>query len=159
MPPLNWLLRKLRPNQGIRVLIPSSFLRDISSKLLVEINELPAVKEMFKKTLKFAFSGDRSEWDLALQMPHYNTASMPAISWHTGMHFGQVRSSFPCRNLSELLLPSSISAFHAFMTGLKATTSVQLLKIQSEIAHVDDISSGNFGLQLPLSIPRAISRS
>ena len=34
-------------------------------------------------------SGDKSEWDKALQMPHYNTYSMPAISLHTGAHFIQ----------------------------------------------------------------------
>ena len=36
-------------------------------------------------------SGDKSEWDRALQMPHYNTYSMPAISLHTGAHFIQAR--------------------------------------------------------------------
>lgn len=35
------------------------------------------------------FSGDVSEWDLAMQMPHYNTTSMPAVSLHTGAHFAQ----------------------------------------------------------------------
>ena len=66
MPPLNWLLRKLRPNQGVRVL----------------------------------FNGDKSQWGRALQMPHYSTASMPAISWHTGMHFGQVRYLEHCHALT-----------------------------------------------------------
>jgi lysosomal acid lipase/cholesteryl ester hydrolase len=34
-------------------------------------------------------SGDKSEWDRALQMPHYNTYGMPAISLHTGAHLIQ----------------------------------------------------------------------
>lgn len=35
-------------------------------------------------------NGDASEWDRALQMPHYNEASMPAISLHTGDHLMQL---------------------------------------------------------------------
>jgi len=41
-------------------------------------------------------SGDKSQWDRALQMPHYNTYSMPALSFHTGNHFLQVRRAVLC---------------------------------------------------------------
>ena len=92
MPPLNWLLRKLRPNQGVRVLVPSPLLRAVTFKLFVDMSQIPALQHVFSTGLRVLFNGDKSQWDRALQMPHYSTASMPAISWHTGMHFGQVRS-------------------------------------------------------------------
>lgn len=34
-------------------------------------------------------NGDASQWDRALQMPHYNARAMPAISFHTGVHLVQ----------------------------------------------------------------------
>ncbi len=36
---------------------------------------------------------DASEWDRALQMPHYAVASMPAMSVHTGHHLIQLMNS------------------------------------------------------------------
>jgi len=49
------------------------------------------VHELANAALKMMFSGDASQWYRAMQMPHYNTRSMPAISLHTGMHLIQAR--------------------------------------------------------------------
>ena len=91
MPPLNWLLRKLRPQQGVGVLVPSPLFRAIFFKLFVDMSQIPALNYLLSTGIRVAFSGDKSQWDRALQMPHYSPASMPAISWHTGIHFGQVQ--------------------------------------------------------------------
>ena len=40
--------------------------------------------------LRLLFNGDASQWDRAMQLPHYNTRSMPAVSVHTGLHLIQV---------------------------------------------------------------------
>ncbi|KAK9834097.1 hypothetical protein WJX84_003001 [Apatococcus fuscideae] len=89
MPPLNWVLRKLRPQQGVGVLVPSPLFRAIFFKLFVDMSQIPALNYLLSTGIRVAFSGDKSQWDRALQMPHYSPASMPAISWHTGIHFGQ----------------------------------------------------------------------
>ena len=52
---------------------------------------MPALHELARAAMRLMFSGDASQWDRALQMPHYNTRSMPAISLHTGMHLIQAR--------------------------------------------------------------------
>ena len=39
--------------------------------------------------LRLLFNGDASQWDRAMQLPHYNTRSMPAVSVHTGLHLIQ----------------------------------------------------------------------
>ena len=38
---------------------------------------------------RMLLNGDASQWDRALQMPHYNARAMPAISFHTGVHLIQ----------------------------------------------------------------------
>lgn len=34
-------------------------------------------------------NGDKSQWDKALSMPHYNAQEMPAVSFETGCHLVQ----------------------------------------------------------------------
>ena len=43
-----------------------------------------------RSALRLLFNGDASQWDRAMQLPHYNSRSMPAISLHTGLHLIQV---------------------------------------------------------------------
>lgn len=59
-------------------------------------SQIPALHELARAALRLLFNGDTSQWDRALQMPHYNTRSMPAISMHTGMHLIQVRRCRGC---------------------------------------------------------------
>jgi hypothetical protein len=54
--------------------------------------QIPALHELARAFLRLAFSGDTSQWDRAIQMPHYNSRSMPAISLHTGHHCCQARA-------------------------------------------------------------------
>ena len=48
------------------------------------------VQEVMRAGLRLLFNGDASQWDRAMQLPHYNTRSMPAVSLHTGLHLIQV---------------------------------------------------------------------
>ena len=61
---------------------------------------MPALHELARAAMRLMFSGDASQWDRALQMPHYNTRSMPAISMHTGMHLIQARPCAVCVRVS-----------------------------------------------------------
>jgi hypothetical protein len=58
-----------------------------------EMHALPAphCAALRRAGISMLLSGDMSQWDRALQMPHYNTYSMPALSFHTGDHLLQVR--------------------------------------------------------------------
>lgn len=90
LPPLVWALRVLRPGRGAACYIPSSLLRYITFKLTVDMQQIPALNELVRAGLRVLLNGDSSQWDRAMQMPHYNTRSMPSISFHTGMHLIQV---------------------------------------------------------------------
>ena len=57
--------------------------------------QIPALQELTRSAIRLLLNGDASQWDRAMQMPHYNPTSMPAISLHTGMHLCQVRTSLP----------------------------------------------------------------
>ena len=48
------------------------------------------LQEVTRAGLRLLLNGDASQWDRAMQMPHYNTRSMPAVSLHTGVHLIQV---------------------------------------------------------------------
>ncbi|KAK9840957.1 hypothetical protein WJX81_002471 [Elliptochloris bilobata] len=89
LPWATWALARLRPGCGAAVYIPSSLLRYLTFKLTWDLQEVPALHELARAAMRLMFSGDASQWDRAMQMPHYNTRSMPAISLHTGMHLIQ----------------------------------------------------------------------
>ena len=91
LPPLVSALHWMRPGVGAACYIPSSLLRYITFKLTVDMQQIPALNELAKAGLRVLLNGDSSQWDRAMQMPHYNTRSMPSISFHTGMHIIQVR--------------------------------------------------------------------
>lgn len=50
---------------------------------------MPALDDLVKAGMRMMLSGDSSQWDAALKMPHYSTYSMPALSLHSGSHCGQ----------------------------------------------------------------------
>jgi len=57
--------------------------------------------------VRSGLNGDVSQWDRAVQMPHYSATSMPAISVYTGLHLRQASpppSSPPCEVEPEYLL-------------------------------------------------------
>lgn len=84
------LLNRFRPGVGAPAYIPSSLLRYITFKLTVDLQQVPALNELTRAALRLLFNGDSSEWDRALQMPHYAVSSMPALSVHTGAHLIQL---------------------------------------------------------------------
>ncbi|KAK2080877.1 hypothetical protein QBZ16_000731 [Prototheca wickerhamii] len=77
------------PGRGIGLRLPSPFLRYVTFKLSLDISTLPALQVLVRRVMRAMLSGDVSEWDLAMQMPHYNTVSMPALSLCTGAQFQQ----------------------------------------------------------------------
>ena len=87
------LLNRFRPGVGAPTYIPSSLLRYITFKLTVDLQQVPALNELLRAGLRLLLNGDASEWDRALQMPHYTVSSMPAISLHTGCHLMQLMST------------------------------------------------------------------
>lgn len=48
------------------------------------------LQEVTRAGLRLLFNGDTSQWDRAMQLPHYNSRSMPAVSLHSGHHLIQV---------------------------------------------------------------------
>ena len=90
LPPLVWALHWIRPGVGAACYIPSSLLRYVTFKLTVDMQQIPALNELVRAGIRVLLNGDSSQWDRAMQMPHYNTRSMPSISFHTGMHLIQV---------------------------------------------------------------------
>ncbi|GAB4815151.1 hypothetical protein N2152v2_002197 [Parachlorella kessleri] len=80
----------VRPGIGSPAYLPSSLLRYITFKLTMDLDRIPGLNELTRAGISALLSGDKSQWDRALQMPHYNTYSMPALSFHTGNHFLQL---------------------------------------------------------------------
>lgn len=54
-------------------------------------------QELFLAGMRLMLNGDSSQWDRALQMPHYSAKDMPALSLHTGMHLIQARPFPACK--------------------------------------------------------------
>ena len=90
---LPWLLAAMKlvwSKTGFGVRVPSSLLRNITFKLARDVQQIPALKSLTAAGLRLLTSGDSSEWDQAMQMPHYNSNDMPCISSETALHLIQV---------------------------------------------------------------------
>lgn len=90
LPVIMRFLNAFRPGVGAPAYIPSPLLRYVTFKLSTDLHHIPALNELTRAALRLLFNGDSSEWDRALQMPHYAVASMPALSVHTGAHLIQL---------------------------------------------------------------------
>jgi hypothetical protein len=75
---------------GMPAYVPSSLLRYVAFTLATDVHSVPALNELSRWLLRILFNGDSSDWDRALQMPHYAAASMPALSVRTGAHLLQL---------------------------------------------------------------------
>lgn len=75
---------------------------------------LSFVQEFFLFCMRLCLDGDISQWDRALQMPHYNAVDMPAISLHAGNHLVQVPSFHKifCRPPKDMQSHAPMSTFH-----------------------------------------------
>ncbi|KAK9810060.1 hypothetical protein WJX72_004140 [[Myrmecia] bisecta] len=89
LPLMCFLLKKLRPGLGGGCYVPSSLLRFVTFKLAVDVQQMPALKELMRAGLCVLLAGDSSQWDATLRMPHYNSVAMPALSFHCGTHICQ----------------------------------------------------------------------
>jgi lysosomal acid lipase/cholesteryl ester hydrolase len=116
--------------QGAPVYIPSALLRSIAFKLTADLAQVPALNELTRAALRLLLNGDASEWDRALQMPHYAAASMPAISLHAGAHLMQLMANgarftlfdygSPAANAARYGTPQppDVAAHYALLRGL-----------------------------------------
>lgn len=52
---------------------------------------MPALHDLVRAGMRTMTSGDSSQWDQALQMPHYSTFAMPTLSLHCGAHVSRGR--------------------------------------------------------------------
>jgi len=67
------------PGAGLRFLLPTSPLRFVAFKLTHDLRHLPAAEELARAFARACMSGDTSEWDRALRLPHYSARDMPSV--------------------------------------------------------------------------------
>eukprot|EP00887_Chlorella_sp_A99_P006357 scaffold3.g6357.t1 len=89
MPAAVWLVDRLAPGRGLGLRLPSPLLRYITFRFAQDLHTMPALHDLVRTFMRAATSGDNSQWDQALTMPHYNASSMPALAMHCGAHFAQ----------------------------------------------------------------------
>lgn len=66
--------------------LPTAAARLLTFKFMLDFTRLPALGDLMRAFMRFSLNGDRSQWDRAVQMPHYNARAMPAVSLHMGLH-------------------------------------------------------------------------
>jgi hypothetical protein len=71
------------------VYIPTFLARALAFKLSLDVSHIPALNELMRMLFRTALSGDSSQWDRALQLPHYRGKDMPAVSIGTLRHLFQ----------------------------------------------------------------------
>lgn len=79
----------LRPGYGVGLRLPSPVLRWVTFKLFADIQHSPALLDLTKAAIRFAASGDTSDWYSQMSLPHYSPASMPTVSLHTANAIAQ----------------------------------------------------------------------
>lgn len=130
LPVIMRFLNAFRPGVGAPAYIPSPLLRYVTFKLSTDLHHIPALNELTRAALRLLFNGDSSEWDRALQMPHYAVASMPALSVHTGAHLIQLirRGKFELYDYGSsavnqtrygLAHPPNVSDHYDLLEGIK----------------------------------------
>eukprot|EP00798_Chlamydomonas_sp_ICE-L_P032016 gene32016-16537_t len=68
---------------------PRVFARLVVFKLFADVRALPSVNELQQLMISFILNGDASQWDRAVQIPHYSEVSMPAMAVHMMLHVAQ----------------------------------------------------------------------
>jgi hypothetical protein len=66
--------------QAFPVHLPTFLARLLAFKAAVDTSRLPAVGDLLRAAAALLLGGDRSAWDRALLMPHYDAAGMPVLS-------------------------------------------------------------------------------
>ncbi|GLI64543.1 hypothetical protein VaNZ11_007837 [Volvox africanus] len=96
--PIMWTLpiaaRMLRAVLGrsfcFPLYIPTPLGRALTFKLLLSASRIPGLGELLRLGFKALLNGDISQWDRALQLPHYSAQDMPAISVDQVLHLIQL---------------------------------------------------------------------
>lgn len=89
MPPMSRLLRWATGGRSIGLRLFGSMLRYVVFGLAGDLRNMPALEDAIKVLMRWATSGDQSQWDRALLLPHFSSASMPALSLQCVEHFAQ----------------------------------------------------------------------
>ena len=84
LPALVWMTRLVWPRFAMPFYIPTSIGRGLFFKLFRDVSAIPALLELLKLGIKLVLNNDASQWERALQMPHYNKADMPSLSVYQG---------------------------------------------------------------------------
>lgn len=70
-------------------MIPGRYSRIAVYKVLQDIQRFPGLRSALNLIMHLLLGGDKSPWDSAMQLPHYQDDGMPGISLHTGLHLVQ----------------------------------------------------------------------
>ncbi|GFR48097.1 hypothetical protein Agub_g9782 [Astrephomene gubernaculifera] len=73
--------------------IPTFLGRALTFKMLLSASRIPGLGELLRVVFKALLDGDISQWDRAMQMPHYSAEDMPAISVDQVLHLIQLVNS------------------------------------------------------------------
>ncbi|KDD73166.1 hypothetical protein H632_c2467p1, partial [Helicosporidium sp. ATCC 50920] len=140
---------------GAPLYLPSPLLRHVAFKLSRDLDALPALRELFSACARLFLNGDASAWDRAVQMPHYSSAGMPALSLHTGLHFLQLMRSGRFRMLDYGSKRRNTLAYGqpdapdvAALYPLLRDVQVDLVAGRADgVCHVDDVARHYAALQ------------
>lgn len=89
MPLVTAAVNALRPGRGVGLRLPSAALRWVAFKLMADLRQVPALRELVGAALRAATGGDSSAWNDAIALPHYAPQAMPAVALHCANHFAQ----------------------------------------------------------------------
>lgn len=81
------------PHFAMPFYIPTFLARALTFKILQDVRNIPGLCELFNMCVRLMLGGDISQWDSALELPHYSAAAMPAVSMHQVLHMVQMARS------------------------------------------------------------------
>lgn len=79
-----WIMSLFWRNFAMPMHIPTTLARALTFKFFRDLSRIPSLGELMGAVIRLLLSGDASQWDRALLMPHYNATAMPALSVHQG---------------------------------------------------------------------------
>eukprot|EP00798_Chlamydomonas_sp_ICE-L_P025587 gene25587-11240_t len=102
MHPILRLITMVWPMFAMPVYIPTAMARLFVFKLFADVRAIPSIAELQRLIISFSLNGDPSQWDRAMQMPHYSEVSMPAMS----VHVIDSLSALQMQYYSEVFMPA-----------------------------------------------------
>ncbi|GMH38353.1 hypothetical protein BSKO_06237 [Bryopsis sp. KO-2023] len=89
LPVIEFVWRRVLRKKGVGVMIPGRYPRKAVFKGLQDVMRIPGLRGILNLIIRGLLGGDRSPWDFAMQLPHYDEDAMPGISLHSGLHLIQ----------------------------------------------------------------------